>query len=76
MKITKTFKEDEFIEICRRLNYNNKKTQIAIKLFVCKWGIEETWEWMCETKQFPPEYDSLKKMKNRIKKDLIALNVL
>ena len=76
MKITKTFTEDEFILVCRTLNYNNKKTQIAIKFFVYKWGIEEVWEWLCETKQNPPEYDSLKKMKNRIKKDLIALNLL
>lgn len=64
------------MQICRQLNYNHRKTQIAVKLFVEKWGIEETWEWLCETKQNPPEYDSLKKTKNRIKKDLNALNLL
>lgn len=76
MKQTKTFEEQEFLQICRQLNYNRRKTQIATKFFVEKWGIVEVWLWMCETKQNPPEYDSLKKMKNRIKKDLIELNLL
>ena len=40
MKLTKTFNEDEFIQICRSLNYNKKKTLIATKFFVEKWGIE------------------------------------
>jgi hypothetical protein len=76
MKLTKTFNEDEFIQICRSLNYNKKKTIIATKFFVEKWGVIEVWLWLCETKQNPPEYDSLKKMKNRIKKDLETLNLL
>ena len=66
----KPFEESEFVLICKNLNYNNRKRQIGIKLFVDKWGIKETWKWLCQTEKFPPEYDTVKRMKYRMQKDI------
>lgn len=62
--------KDKFIKQCKDLRYNDLKTQIAVKLFVDKQGIKEVWNWLCETQDNPPEYDSVKRMKYRIQKDL------
>lgn len=59
-----------FIKKCKDLRYNDLKTQIAVRLFVDKQGIKEVWNWLCETQDNPPEYDSVKRMKYRIQKDL------
>jgi hypothetical protein len=65
------FEEQEFIYICKCLNYNNRKRQIAVKFFVEKWGIMEVWEWMLQNEKNAPDYDSIKRMKYRIQKDII-----
>ena len=66
----KPFEEQEFIYICKCLNYNNRKRQIAVKLFVDKWGIKEVWKWLCQTEKFPPEYDTVRVLKYRMQKDI------
>lgn len=65
--------EDELTVMCKILNYNNYKTKIAVKFFAEKWGIKEVWLWLCDTEKYPPEYDSVKRMKYRIQNDLIEL---
>ena len=67
----KLFEEEEFVKMCKEMNYNHRKTQIAVKLFVDKWGIKEVWKWLLQIEKFPPEYDSVKRMKYRMQNDII-----
>ena len=67
----KPYEEKEFVQICKELNYNCHKRQIAIKFFVEKWGIMEVWEWLLQNEKNAPDYDSVKRMKYRIQNDLI-----
>lgn len=59
-----------FIAKCKELKYNDFKTFVAVKFFVDKIGIKELWNYLCETQENPMEYDSLRRMKYRIQKDL------
>lgn len=62
--------KDAFIEKCKKLGYNELKTQMAIKFFVDKEKPREVWLWLMETKQSDIEWDSVKKIKYRMKKEL------
>jgi hypothetical protein len=62
--------KEKFIARCKELNYNNFKTDIAVKFFIDKIGIKELWLQLCDTQENPMEYDSLRRMKYRIQKDL------
>ena len=64
------FEECEFIYICKCLNYNNRKRQIAVKFFVEKWGIMEVWEWLLQNEKNAPEYDTVRVLKYRMQKDI------
>ena len=66
----KPFEESEFIYICKCLNYNNRKRQIAVKFFVEKWGIMEVWEWLLQNEKNAPEYDTVRVLKYRMQKDI------
>jgi hypothetical protein len=58
------------VEICKSHNYTELKTQIAVKFFVEKRTPKEVWEWLCETQENPIEWDSVRQMKWRMKKEL------
>lgn len=62
--------KDKMIAMCKAHNYNELKTEMAIKFFVEKQKPKDVWLWLCETKQKSIEYDSVNMMKKRIKKDL------
>lgn len=62
--------KDKMIEMCKAHNYNELKTQMAIKFFVDKEKPKDVWLWLCETQENPIEWDSVKKIKYRMKKDL------
>lgn len=62
--------KDKLIAICKVHNYNELKTEMAIKFFVEKQKPKDVWLWLCETKKNPVEWDSVKKIKYRMKKDL------
>lgn len=62
--------KDEIIAKCKKLNYNDLKTQIAIKFFVDKEKPKDVWIWLCETQATPFEWDYVKNLKYRMKKDL------
>jgi hypothetical protein len=62
--------KDEIIAKCKELNYNELKTQIAIKFFVDKEKPKDVWLWLCETQDTPYEWDYVKNLKYRMKKDL------
>ena len=61
---------EELVARCKALNYNELKTQIAIKFFIDKEKPREVWLWLCETQDNPMEWDSLYNLKSKMKKDL------
>lgn len=67
---TKVMDKEAFIAKCKQLNYGEIKTQMAIKFFVDKLKPKEVWEWLCEEKHEYIEWDSVNKIKYRMKKEL------
>ncbi len=55
---------------CRALKYNQLKTELAIKFFVENEKPKEVWEWLCNDKHEYIEWDSVKQLKWRMKKEL------
>lgn len=62
--------KNEFIKLCKQHNYNELKTQIAIKFFIDKEKPKDVWLWLCETQTNTVEWDSVRKTKYRMKKEL------
>ena len=62
--------KDNLIARCKQHNYDELKTQIAVKFFVDKEKPKQVWIWLCETQKYPMEWDSVKTLKYRMKKDL------
>lgn len=67
---TKVADKELFIEKCKKLGYNDLKTKIAIKFFIDKEKPKDVWLWLLETKQADIEWDSVNKIKYRMKKEL------
>lgn len=68
--ITKVSDKEAFVAKCKSLNYGELKTEIALKFFVEKLKTKEVWEWLCNDKNEYVEYDSVKQMKWRMKKEI------
>lgn len=62
--------KDKLIALCKSHNYNELKTQMAVKFFIEKEKPREVWLWLCETQNNPIDWDSVKKIKYRMKKEL------
>lgn len=62
--------KDVVIEKCKARNYNELKTEMAIKFFVDKQKPKDVWLWLCETQENPMSWDSVKNLKTKMKKDL------
>ena len=62
--------KDDLIDKCKSLGYNEMKTKIAVKFFIDKETPKDVWLWLCETEKYPMEWDSVKTLKYRMKKDL------
>ena len=62
--------KDVVIEKCKSLNYNELKTEMAVKFFVDKQKPKDVWLWLCETQENPMSWDSVKNLKTKMKKDL------
>ena len=62
--------KDNLIARCKEHNYDELKTQIAVKFFIDKEKPKQVWLWLCETEKYPMEWDSVKTLKYRMKKDL------
>lgn len=58
------------VEKCKAHSYTQLKTEIALKFFVEKAKTKEVWAWLCNEKHEYLEYDSVKQMKWRMKKEL------
>ena len=67
---SKITRKERLIEKCKALNYNNLKTQIAVKFFIDKEKPKDVWRWLCETHQMAMSWDSLYNLKSKMKKDL------
>ena len=61
---------DELIARCKAHNYNELKTQMAVRFFILKEKPKDVWLWLCETQDFPMEWDSVKHTKYIMKKEL------
>lgn len=61
---------EELVARCRKHNYSELKTQMAIKFFIDNEKPKAVWLWLCEMQQNPIEWDSVKKIKYRMKKEL------
>ena len=71
INIKKSLNEkDNLIARCKDLNYNELKTQIAVKFFIDKQKPKDVWLWLCETQDNPMSWDSLYNLKSKMKKDL------
>lgn len=66
--------KDKLIALCKKHNYNELKTQIAIKFFVDKEKPKDVWVWLCDEQNYDIEWDSVKTMKYRMKKQLFGEN--
>ena len=64
--------KDKLIELCKKHNYNELKTQLAIKFFVDKEKPKDVWVWLCDEQKYDIEWDSVKTMKYRMKKQLFG----
>lgn len=62
--------KEKIIALCKLHNYGKLKTEIAVKFFAEKWKPKEVWEWLCETQENPLQWDSVRRLKFQIKKDL------
>ena len=67
-----TIDKDTLISKCKELGYNELKTQMAIKFFIDKEKPRDVWLWLMDTKQSNVEWDSVKKIKYRMKKELFG----
>lgn len=64
--------KDEILQKCTDLNYTDIKKQMAVKFFVENQKPKDVWTWLCQTQENPVEWDSVKKTKYRMKKDLFG----
>lgn len=62
--------KDVIIELCKKHNYSNFKTELAIRFFVDKMATKDVWDWLCRNYPYAMEYDSLKQTRWRMKKQL------
>lgn len=63
-------KKQILIKKCKKLNYSELKTEIAVKFFIEKLKPKEVWEWLCDEKHEYIECDSVYQSKWRMKKEL------
>jgi hypothetical protein len=64
--------KDKLIALCKKHNYNELKTQMAIKFFVDKEKPKDVWVWLCDEQNYDIEWDSVKTMKYQMKKQLFG----
>lgn len=62
--------KEKLIQLCKEHNYNELKTQMAVKFFHDKEKPKDVWLWLCETQSQPIGWDTVKQTKYRMKKEL------
>lgn len=67
---TKVTDKEAFIEKCKSIGYNDLKTEMAIKFFIDNEKPKDVWLWLLETKKSDIEWDSVRRLKCVMKKEL------
>ena len=67
---TKINDKDAFIAKCKSLGYNDLKTEMAVKFFIDNEKPKDVWLWLLETKKSDIEWDSVRRLKCVMKKEL------
>ena len=62
--------KDKLIALCKAHGYNELKTEMAIKFFIDKEKPKDVWLWLLETKKSDIEWDSVRRLKCIMKKEL------
>ena len=63
---------EKLIKLCKERNYNDLKTQTAIKFFVDKEKTKDVWIWLCDTQKCHVEWDTVYHAKWKMKKELFG----
>ena len=61
---------NEFISKCERAGLDEIKTEIAVKFFIENKKPQEVWLWLLSNNKKDCEWDTIKKMKHRLKSKL------
>lgn len=64
---------DKLIKICKEHNYNDLKTQMAIKFFIDKEKTKDVWIWLCDVKKCHVEWDTVYHDKWKMKRELFGV---
>jgi hypothetical protein len=64
-------KEQNFYDKCKALKYDSLRTLVAKKFFLENEKPMTVWLWLLETKQADWEYDTVKHLKCKMKKELL-----
>lgn len=67
---TKVSDKDELIAKCRKLGYNQLKTDMAIKFFIENEKPREVWIWLTQNKLSTLEWETVRTIKYNMKKEL------
>ena len=63
---------EKLVKMCKERNYNDLKTQMAIKFFIDKEKTKDVWIWLCDTKKCHVEWDTVYHDKWKMKKELFG----
>jgi hypothetical protein len=63
---------EKLIRLCKEHNYNDLKTQTAIKFFIDKEKTKDVWIWLCDVKKCHVEWDTVYHDKWKMKKELFG----
>ena len=62
--------KEMIINKCKALGYNDLKTKMAVKFFIDNEKPKDVWLWLLDTKQSNIEWDSVRRLKCIMKKEL------
>ena len=62
-----------FYERCKALKFDTLKTEIAYKFFIKNEKVINVWLWLLESKKAKWEYDTVKHLKYKMKKQFLLL---
>lgn len=67
--------EEKFLKRCKELKFDNLKTEIAHKFFIENEKTQRVWDWLIKAKNVYMEYDSVKQLRYKMKKEFFALDI-
>jgi hypothetical protein len=64
----------DFYEKCKALKLDTLKTELAYKFFIENEKTQAVWLWLLDTKKADWEYDTVKHVRYKLKKQFLSLN--